>query len=380
MTEEQGEFDREFLIKLAREKSVEGRNQLGRLMLSMFDNTGSELTDRERQLMFDILGGIVHEIEMSVRQNLAEKLADFDDAPVGLVSTLANDSIDVAYPILNRSGLLRDNELIEVIQRRTLEHQLAVAARKDVSEHVAAALVNTDDESVIIKLLHNENASISDSTMAYLVEQSERRDSFQDPLLHRDDLGEDLAKRMFLWVSVALREFIIESYEIDANTVDNLLEQAAIRELEAPAAKAKKGKKADELARILKEEGLVTPDMLVIALREGEVPLFIALFCRLTGLREVLASRILFEPGGEGLAIACKGIGISKPIFSSVFALSRRARAVDVSKVQTELAEVLKFYDRISEKGAAQVLSTWRLGSDYLGAIRQLQERIRRDE
>ena len=71
MVEQQEEFDRDFLINLAREKSVESRNQLGRLMLSMFDNTGTELNDRERQLMFDILNGIVHEIEMTVRQSLA---------------------------------------------------------------------------------------------------------------------------------------------------------------------------------------------------------------------------------------------------------------------------------------------------------------------
>ena len=379
MADTKEEFDRDYLISLAREKSVEGRNRLGQLMLAMFEGDGGDLSDRERQLMFDILSGIIHEIEMTVRQSLAERLADAGDAPEDLVNTLANDEIEVAYPILSRSGLLRDGELIEVVQRRTLEHQLAVATRKEISEAVSTALVETDNESVIVKLLHNENARISDTTMAYLVEQSERRDSFQEPLLRRNDLEENLAKRMFLWVSVALREFIVDRYEMDATTVDALLEEAAQREMnEAP--KRASGKKAAMLAEVLKDEGMVTPQMLVIALKDGEVPLFIALFCRLTGLREVLASRILFEPGGEGLAIACKGVGISKPIFSTVFSLSRNARAMDREQINKDLIEALKFYDRISSKGAEQVLRTWQLGSDYLGAIRQLQERMRRGD
>ena len=38
--------------------------------------------------------------------------------------------------------------------------------------------------------------------MEYLVEQSKRVDTYQNPLLKRPDLEPDLAKRMYLWVSV----------------------------------------------------------------------------------------------------------------------------------------------------------------------------------
>ena len=44
----------------------------------------------------------------------------------------------------------------------------------------------------------------------------------------------------------------------------------------------------------------------VTALNEGEVPLFVGLFSRFAEIREYLVTRILFEPGGEGLAIACR--------------------------------------------------------------------------
>ena len=56
---------------------------------------------------------------------------------------LANDDIEVAYPILAFNKVLQDADLIEVIRHRTLEHQLVIAIREDVSEAVSDALVRT---------------------------------------------------------------------------------------------------------------------------------------------------------------------------------------------------------------------------------------------
>ena len=64
---------------------------------------------------------------------------------------------------------------------------------------------------------------------------------------------------------------------------------------------------------------MVTVDMLLSAMREGEVPLFVALFAKIAKLREYLVQRLLFEPGGEGLAIACRAIGLSGEEFKMLF-------------------------------------------------------------
>ncbi len=56
---------------------------------------------------------------------------------------------------------------------------------------------------VIKALLENHGAQITDATMAYLVQQSESVDEFQEPLLRRKDLPSDLSKKMYLWVSAA---------------------------------------------------------------------------------------------------------------------------------------------------------------------------------
>lgn len=369
-------FDSEHLLSLAREKSKESRAQLTDIILELFDDRRGSLSDRERSLMYGILQGVIHDIEMAVRRKVADELAELGDVPRDLVTVLANDEIDVAYPILTKCGVLRDAELIDVIRMRTMEYQLAIAMRHGLSEQVSGALVETGSERVIVALLKNQNAAISERTMEYLVEQSRRVDSFQEPILQREDLRPQLAKKMFMWVSAALRQYILDNFPLDQQTVDDLLEQVAAQEIESTGGPTLR--KAGDLAEALRNEGLVTPDMLAMALREGEVPLFVAMFCRLSDLREYLVMRLVFEPGGEGLAIACKGVGIGKAMYSTIYTLSQKAKAATAKSVKESLPKALAFYDAVDEHAASEVLSRWRRGADYLGAIRELQEGLKK--
>ncbi|MDH5750135.1 MAG: DUF2336 domain-containing protein, partial [Rhodospirillales bacterium] len=135
------QVDSEYLLNLARQKSAESRSILGKTMSDLFMDTNIILTDTEREMMFDILHGIFHEIEMSIRKAFGEQLSEAEDVPNELLKLLANDDIEVAYPVLTKSRVLRDEALIEVIQQRTREHMLAIAQREHVSERVTDELV-----------------------------------------------------------------------------------------------------------------------------------------------------------------------------------------------------------------------------------------------
>ncbi|MDP6883511.1 MAG: DUF2336 domain-containing protein, partial [Rhodospirillales bacterium] len=182
----------EFLLRLARDKSMAGRQELAETISDLFLGNTQTLSERERALTYDILSQVIHDVEMGVRRNISKQLSDKPGAPHDLVLMLANDDIEVAYPILAYNKVLQDADLIEVIRHRTLEHQLAIAIREDVSEVVSDALVRTGRERVVRTLLENANAAISSSTMEYLVEQSRRIDSFHETILNRGDLGPDL--------------------------------------------------------------------------------------------------------------------------------------------------------------------------------------------
>ena len=74
------------------------------------------------------------------------------------------------------------------------------------------------------------------------------------------------------------------------------------------------------------------------------------------------------------MAITCRATGIGKPVFASIFLLSRQARPGDKQVDPGEVSAVLSFYDRVETENARRVLNRWRLDPEYLNAIRVLDE------
>ncbi|MGB0683023.1 MAG: DUF2336 domain-containing protein [Magnetovibrionaceae bacterium] len=366
-------MDSSYLLNLAREKSAESRNLLAETITDLFHGGGTALTERERALMFDILRKVIKDAERTVRRSVSELLADKLDAPAELVQVLGNDEIEVAYPILTQSDVLKDESLIEVIRTRTLEHQLAISLREEVSEAVSDSLVATGNTKVIKSLLDNPSAQISGKTMEYLVEESKRVDTFQEPILNRGDLEPHLAKRMFLWVSAALRKHIVDNLGLEQEQVDDLLEQAAIKGAAELEQEATSRSKSEELAEELGSDRTVTPELLISALESGEVRLFIALFKKMTDLRQKLIWRMVLEPGGEGLAIVCRAADFSSQEFSDVFYLTRKARPGAKLASEKEVRKALAFFDRVGNDDAREVVKRWRRNSDYLSALRSIE-------
>lgn len=365
------------LLAMAKDTSGDGRTALVNAVGDLFVDTRRTFTERESALMSDILGTLIRDVELTVRKALARKLAAHGQAPANLVIELANDEIAVAAPVLEQSMVIKDPELIAVISNRTREHQLAVTRRGEISEAVCSALVETGDEGVIASLLQNENAAISAATLEYLVEQSRRVDVFQKPLLDRRELSESLAKRMYWWVSAALRQHILDRFEIDASDVDQAIE-TVVKDVIADAnseAGGHEARAAKLVAHLAETEGL-NPKFLIQVLREGEVPLFEAAFSYLTELPLQLSRHMIFEDGGRGLTIACKAIDIPKPDFASIFLLSRQGRPGEKVVDPGELSRALDLFDRVDRETAQDAIHKLRLDPDYASAIAEIRQKI----
>lgn len=362
----------EELFALAQDKSTEGRQSLFINMRDLFLDGGSSVSDRERALMSEILRRLVHDVEIKLRRSLAEKLSKRSDTPHALIVELANDDYEVAHPILMESNVLQDVDLIETIKHRTMEHQLAISMRKNLSEDVSEALVGTGQEDVIASLLNNHGTKVSRHVMDYLVSESKRVDSYQNPLVHRPDLPPELAERMSWWVSAALREYISENFNLDLGELDDAIETATSEQFGTKPETSAPATKADELVDRLSDLGEVDVSFLVKALRQGEISLFESAFCKLTGLKLKLLRRILFEPGGEALVLLCRAIDLGGETFNELFELSRRAkdRKQEVTREQKE--RLLALYDKTKPDDAKRILKRSRRSSDYLFAVKRI--------
>jgi uncharacterized protein (DUF2336 family) len=366
-------LDAQQLIELARQKSDQTREQLFQAMGDVFLERSTVLSVQERALITDILEKLIREVSLDVRRRLAVRLAEAPGTPRELAVLLANDEIDIASPVLLKSRALEDVDLIEIVRNRSTQHLLAIAMRRDLSTAVADVLVEVGEKDVIRTLLENQEAQISRATMAYLVEQSRTVDEFQEPLVRRRDLPPDLARRMCLWVSAAIRQAIIERFEIDPETLDDALEpiareEAARHEADAPPSAT------DELAQSLMQSRQLTPALLLQTLRRGEIPLFEAMLANMSRLRPILVRRFCYESGGQALAVVARGIGLSREEFATVYLLTRKARPGTASTDPADLGRALEFYDRVDNPTAQLVLARWRRDPGYLHAIRSVEE------
>jgi len=366
--------DLQYLLNLALDKSMEGRRALTATIGDLFGEEDRVLTERERALMTDILNKLVHECEMAVRRDLSERLAKAPNPPHDLILHLANDEIEVAQPILRRSSVLHDVELIEIIRHRTQLHQLAIAMRRALSEHVTDALVETGNVDVIKALLENQDARISEATLLYLAEESRQVDSYQEPLIKRKDLNPEIAERMYLWVSAALREYILENCELHPSELDDQLEHIP-RELSSNR-QQHRADAADSPARVLAkhiaDQKKITPEFLVQVLRQGEIRLFEALFAELSGIQPPRLNHVLYDSGGEGLAVACRALRMPKTSFATIFLLSRRGRPGRQVVDPRELSRSLLLFDKVHPSTAEDVVAAWRRDPKYVSAIERL--------
>jgi uncharacterized protein (DUF2336 family) len=343
------------LIKLAGKRGQGDRNELFDKVASLMEERDATLNRGERSLMKDILHNLVKNVEMSVRIKLAERLSESSDAPRELLNLLANDDIEVAHPILTSSDILANQDLVGIIKHRSLQHQLAVALRKNLPEEVSEALVETGNEHVIVTLISNGSANISESVMEFLAEESKRIDRYQGPLLQREDLPTHLAVKMYGWVSEALRYFIVNNFDVETSEVDGVLKET-VNELKADIiSTAFAPSPSEELVDRLEEEDRLTPAFLVMTLRQGEINLFEIAFAKRINLQMDLMRELLYHRGAEGAAIACRAADMDLESFHVVYQLIGEAQSQKPTLDEVE-EKIIGDMFRFTSAESAQIL------------------------
>jgi uncharacterized protein (DUF2336 family) len=283
---------------------------------------------------------------------------------------LANDAIEIARPILEKSDVLRDEDLIEIIRTRTDEHRLCIAMRDRVSEAVSDALVEEGSPNVVEALLKNPHAEISKSAMSYLVAESRRVDRFQEPLLLRHDLPPELAHRMFWWVSAALRRKILTDFtDMNVAHLDVALQGATRKAIAAHNPKESADATALELVKHMAAQGQLTMPFLAQALRQQKVPVFLAGLSQMSGISMTVARRIFDDQAGHGLAVLFRAMDATRQEFTSIFLFLADVRGGRKARPMSFVKEILELYDAISVANAKSALTYWQRDGDFQRAL-----------
>lgn len=346
------------LAQLAANPQGVGRDEIYVAIASLFRAQGARLSERERQLMREILLKLSHDVEMAVRIALAERLADDDEAPIDLLLMLCDDRIEVARPVILRSRKLTDAEILKFINDASADHQASIAARKNIGEPVADILASSKFETVLVTLVRNATAHIGAQAFETLVEKSRRIESLHAPLAHRHDLPPVLATRMCDWVSDALKTHIAANFHVDPAKTQSAIDEAryAVRAVPPATNASDSADPAGRLVEKLHGAGQLKAGFLLRVLHQGQIDLFDLAFARLVNMEVNVFRHAFYQKGPRAVALACRAVGIDRAVFATVFNLSRQARSIPPAISLDQRAEVENVFKVLSRTDAQAIL------------------------
>src|SRR3954447_6929557 len=142
----------EDLLELAREPSSEKRSALLRRITDLFYDGVTERNVSENALFEEVVLRVLKDVDVAGRVGLSESVADNAHLSRRIVVTLAVDDIAVARPVLERSPVLADADLVRLSGAGSDEHLQAISRRKTLSQLVTDALLERGSR-VVLQLL-----------------------------------------------------------------------------------------------------------------------------------------------------------------------------------------------------------------------------------
>ncbi len=349
-------YDNHKLDGLAKDKKPLARAELTSAVSELME---MDVTPRESELIADVLIELMRQAETDLRQALSEHISVIENAPLRLVLQVANDDIEVAQPVLKRSSVLKDLDLIYIIKSHGPEYWQAIASRKTLNDQVMNILADTGDLETGIVLAENMNLKLTEHTVLALSGLAQQSEKLARPLLRREEMPSEIASRLYQFVGQELKQFIAQNYEVDSAVLIDAVDEVVLELTETeeinefvPTSSMMKAS-----ARF-KEKDLLTIQLMLGTLRRGQIRSFVAQFAKFTDLEPETIAEILTQPNGQGLAVACKAFKILKADFVTIYLLTNRVRNKGKMVDLKDMTRAVNYFNRIEPDVAMNIMKS----------------------
>ena len=298
--------------RLLSNPSEDTRAAVAEKVASQFSDV--ELAPRERELAHEILGFLVHDVAVSVREALSRCLTGNEAAPRNIVLQLARDIDQVAIPVLERSPVLTDEDLVGLVYYGSPAKQCAIAGRPEVGAPVSEAIAHRGDRSAVLTLVHNSGAVINEAAATMLVKRYADDADVAAPLVQRGELPALLVERLNAMVSEQMREYLVAQHEVDGRVAASLEEQARERTT-TDAITRMSNDDLRALVAQLAENGRLTATLILRAACAGEVRFVEAAFAELTAVPDERLWRLIHDVGALGFRAVYARAGMPEALY-----------------------------------------------------------------
>lgn len=318
----------------------------------------SPLSDREEELVTEVLLALVRQAEIDLRQALADRLATMEKAPLRLVLKLAHDDIIVARNLLRSSPVLNDLDLLYIIKAKDAAFWQEIARRATIGEMVVNALVDQRDAGTSRALAANQYVHLTPHAYKVMTDMAQTDPQLAQPLLLRADVPEVVARVLYKHVGEQLQGYIAERFDASvteevAQVVKEVIAEFAIIDRPQSLVPTPSMLKA---SMAMEAQNTLTSYTMIRSLRRGQVAAFVAMFATKAHLDPQTVIQMVSQHSGQAMAVACRALDIPKNDFMQFYLLTQRIRTRDGMVNQAAFGKAMNYYEQISQASAVNIL------------------------
>jgi uncharacterized protein (DUF2336 family) len=332
---------------LSNETSSEKRRDVLHRVTDLFFMTTEQQTPDDIATFGNVMERIAYELEVEARAELSERISEIDKAPRRLVCRLATDDIAVARPVLERSKVLTDDDLIQIAKTRGQTHLHAISKRPTIASPVTDVLVERGESPVLQEVTNNKGAEFSQTGLGVLAEKARTDGELLTALGSRADLPPDLMREIKQRVAQKIKTDMAGKYsETDMADLDSLVDESAAN-LDLDGVK----KSNDELKELAKNHQLTEDDVVNLA-KSRKLNETVHALSVLTGLDDRMISHCLLKAEIAALGIVCKANNFKSTTFLTLI----QTRSGNDGLAARDVAKAMREYDGLSVSNAKRTL------------------------
>ncbi|MDF1719666.1 MAG: DUF2336 domain-containing protein [Minwuia sp.] len=351
--------------------------EVGQLM----NRTG--MSPGELKVALELVDQLIADSVATVRQSLAEHIAESPMLPRSMIERLIADVDSVALPIVRLSSVLDDALLLEQLERGE-DFQVAVAGRDSVSAVVSERIVSVGTETAVGTLVRNTGADVQAGALNHAMNRFPDSTQVMGAVAARPGLPLATAEQI---VSLTVSEQCVR-------TVSDLMMETLVRRNDLPPILAEDIfvhglersvasiiKDSDDVAEVatlatrMKADGRLTTSLMLRVLAGGDHQFFMAGMVALSGWPEQRVRGAVDGAGLDGFRRLYEATKLEPMMFHAFrvardevnTARSRRGGVDEATFIRRLVSRISDEYSNISPTGLEEVLARLRRRADGTG-------------
>lgn len=329
-----------------------------RLVSDLFELGSGRFSDEHIALFDQIMQCLVGKIETSAKAAFGSFLASLPDAPLGVIRVLAFDAaIEVAGPVLSRSGRIEQADLILGARTMGQPHLLAISERVDLCDSLTDVLLERGDGAVVRCAARNTGARFSDGGYAALVDRSRDDVDLALSVWARPELPRMNLVKLFVEASKAVQELFEAQDQRKSSVVRELVARASREMLKQTLTGSPTHVDAFTYVETLCGAGEFKDGRLAEFAKQGDFERATIALSMMSDLPIELVEQVLVKNNHEQLLVVAKATNLTWETTKAILILGALPEQLDPEEIERAFVT----YTRLKLKTATTAIDFYRL-------------------